>query len=188
MNKRRKKMALGVVVLGAAAMIADRTMFGTVEPAPASAAAPKSAPSKAGTPSAKDAKAARDALVTPELVFPKSIPQADSLEDIRDWFAPHALPTKVQDGKVTGPTSSDGAPAKAASAAATFEEQYRLDAVVIIGAARMAVVGGRWLRVGDTLEKKDGRLVEVLEDSAVFEFGGEKKTLRVFPDVFEPES
>ncbi len=182
MSKSRKKLALGVVVLGAGAMIADRAMFGVAEPAPA-AAAPAPAGRAASAKAATRPAAAEESLAIPELVFPKQIPRVESLEDIRDWFAPPATVAEAEENEADTP-STTAAPPAPASAETPFEQRYRLDAVVIIGSTRMAVVEGRWLRIGDTLGGEKARLVEVHDQAAVFEIRGEKKSLRVFQSVF----
>jgi hypothetical protein len=159
MAPRKRQVYLVVMVLGAVALFVDRCLLpaSVSEPQPVSALPPRTPrrPAQAAaTPMAKEGLAE---LSVPELPFPRNLPVWDAAVPLRDIFSPDgAEPDK--------PRRSGRDDNQEQGNCAAFVKQHHLDAVFVQSSLRIAVIDGRWVRVGEdvagcTLLDADGNKV-----------------------------
>jgi len=157
---QKKHLAyLAAVVLGGVALVVDRTVLSEGSSGPAKTFAsdiskPIRGPIVEATP-------------IPELHFPRTLPAIDVQSNIRDWFKP---PASTPDQQQDHSTDREGpAEKKEPGGPLTCEEfiaAHRLDAVVDCGGWQVAIVDGKWMRAGEsldgcTLTRVSGRTVEL---------------------------
>jgi len=152
MRRQRRGTYLALLAVGATALAADRWIFsgGTAVTDPAIALG-QHAPQSATPPI--DPGSAHGMLI-PELPFPHHLPSSDLHEPLRDLFAP---PERVSAKDPSNARGDKQACDKSASGEAkptdsdTFVSQHRLNGVLIDQRLRIAIVDGRWVRIGEAL-------------------------------------
>ena len=155
MATRKKQLYLGVMLLGGAALFVDRFLLPSSATAPAPVAATPTRAGRSLRPATADAPGKDPAveLSVPELPFPRNLPPWDHSGPMRDLFSP--LTAGVQ----TTADNPDAASGQGTCAA--FSREHRLEAVFVESGAtgngaaeglRIAVIDGRWVRVGETLD------------------------------------
>lgn len=173
MTRKKKKTYAAILVVGMAALIVDRLMpgGGATTPETADASVPAIALALEGS---SDASAGSANLI-PSIPFPRQLPPAPLDRPIRDAFA---RPTVAGLKEVDATTASgDGERPLTASEFAAF---HRLSAVMNEDDLQIAILDGRWMRLGDRvngcrLDKLDGiRAVFTCEsgEKAVLEVAG----------------
>lgn len=205
MTRKKKRLYIGLIIVGGMALMVDRLLLHGAAPESAVAGAPelpaaprRSKPAPAATAGQVDAETA-----IPELVFPRNLPAYRDDAPLRDWFAPPSPPEKptgffanlMGSGSQIGSMLGNGPSPAPPEGGATVPHPVRLlgesvvlEGVMVMGPSRIAVISGRWLRVGDSFPETDCR-VESIEDRAVeFDCRGEKKTLVVFDNVLNPHN
>lgn len=173
MSQHKKRVYVVVMILGALALFVDRFVLseGATAPDQANASPEKLVRHPAGSP----ARVAEDAPAIPELPFPRGVERFTFGPEIPDLFAPPGTVRKGGGSTLAanqdGLSSSNAAPSRGLSQAA-FTARYELDGVLSHERLRIAIVGGRWLRLGDTV---DGcKLTHIAGDAARFAcFDGE---------------
>jgi len=174
--KRSKKMSYGLAIgLGAMALLVDRFSGWRVTSgtAAAMAAATASARSSVKNPSVAEPEEShswsRTMIVrTP---FPTRLPDYDPERDHRDVFA---LTPAIRDAVLRRPPEPPGVgdasksgPEKENLKAADFRQLHSLSGVMLEGEGGYAILGGKWIQVGKSL---DGCTLTRLEgDRAYFQ-------------------
>jgi len=146
-TSRRKKTYLIAIGVGCLALAIDRFALteSVTEPAPSEAAPVVAA--------AEPVSAATEVprVPIPAVPFPKNLPAYDATRDIRDVFlAPRerdADGNAIRAGK--GP-KTDGSDQP--GLAAEFAGKHTLNAVLDDHGLKMAVVDGKWIRIGDDIQ------------------------------------
>ncbi len=182
--RRQQKVLIGVIGLGATALLVDRVIVGydATGPTTASAGITDIAPAAATASTVQPVASALSAVdlanppVTPRNVIAERLAalekeqrfEADELVDAfaapEDWFAPTVV-ANPQQAAVTSPVEA-------------FTSRYRLDAVVAGKANGFAVVNGRPVRPGEMVDNNpDIVLLHVHQRSAVFRVQGQEVEL-----------
>ena len=173
-RKRRLQINAGIIALCITALAVDKLLLSDgSRPEPASAAeSPTGQPSPASDPYSENGQAP---LV---LRLDQKLAEYDDVNPPRDPFqlsdtmkaALSPPPSEQQARQIV-----EGPPSPPELTAEGFESLHRLEAVLAADSYSMAVVNGRTVHLGETL---DGfTLVAVKDRSAVFERGGERVTL-----------
>jgi|CXWL01.1.fsa_nt_gi hypothetical protein len=171
----KTKIYLALVATGFAALVVDRCYFGAS--APASTAANEVDPDTEGeVAESKPAPHSRPVppqagqlkRSVPKLHFPRNLPAYDPVIEMRDIFARSDPDHSIPD---TGHPGRGGSAKKEAATDAIgrddFQTTHRIDAVMVQESLRIAVVDGRWMRVGDAVDTCT--LIRIEGDSAVFQ-------------------
>lgn len=147
MSRRKRKTYLGVVALCGVALVADRLIPAAQVTQPAASLAWETAIADSPTVAAP--------LSIPFLPFPRAIESLDSQSVIRDLFQPPLPPT----ARTKDPSASDAASEKQRdgllqkpTGVREFSAAHRLNAVMIQGALRIAVVDKTWVREGQEVD------------------------------------
>ncbi len=158
MSRRKRRVYAAMMILGAIAMVVDRVALSgadAVAPDPtrknhqpeagvnrltAAAAPPTTSQPPANLP-------------IPEVPFPRGVEDYASAMPVRDLFA------RVSVAGSTGGASPDkddthaGLPGRASAlSSAVFSARRRLHAVIMLQRLRIAVVDGKWVRVGQVID------------------------------------
>ncbi len=145
MSQRRKRVYLGVMVLGAVALFVDRFVLRGAVSGPAAALA-------AGSQLVPGADSP-DAVVIPELPFPKGLRNSHVDGPIKDLF----LPPMFRSG-ADGQSAADhrsrhpGTGEEGRASTESFLARNRLEAVLTNDRLKIAIVNGRWVRVGQIVD------------------------------------
>jgi len=175
MNPRRKRMYMAIMLCGVLALCIDRFMVGY---GPDTAEAFMATSSRSA-----DSVLMNDDHVVhggiPELPFPHLVQAAIPVEFV-DYFMPpslrHRRTTVGQNGAMLEPSLGQE-DKKSKADYLTFESTYTLDAVLLSPEFRVAIVNGRWVQFGQTL---DGcKLDELTDNIARFHCTDGIATLRV---------
>ncbi len=174
----KTKVYLALIAAGLAVLVVDRCFLGAsapastaaseVEPA-AKAEGGESMPAPPPRPVPNQAPGAQGSkLSVPELHFPRNLPAYDPAFEMRDVFARREEDNSISDVGHTGKTGSGkkGAAGDAIGREA-FQTAHRLDAVMVQESLRIAVVDGRWMRVGDAVDRCT--LTRIEGDAVVFQ-------------------
>lgn len=175
---KKTKVYLALIAAGLLALAVDRTYLGASTPSStvASLVDPDSHDSKEEDVESASAPRHRPApklvapskLSVPELHFPRSLPVYDPATEMRDLFARsdsngsaagNALPARGGSSKRTIANQAIGREA--------FQATHRIDAVMVQDSLKIAVVDGRWMRVGDVLDTCT--LIRIEGDAAEFQ-------------------
>ena len=173
----KTKIYFALIAAGLVALVVDRCSFGASAPASTAASEvdppaedaestppvprPRTvAPHAPGAPGSK--------IGVPELHCPRNLPAFDATSEIRDVFARQGSDGEISD---VGRTGKNGSAKKNTAADAigreAFHERHRIDAVMVQESLRIAVVDGRWMRVGDAVDTCT--LIKIEGDCAVFQ-------------------
>jgi hypothetical protein len=148
MNARNKKLCLIVLPLAGLALFVDRVILsGETDPvAEASAAV-------AGTaPIAALAKVAHvEAVLIPELPFPRDLPVLPTAGMARDWFQPPELALSEKADALARSGERAASEKDSRSDQERFEAENTLSGIVAVGDVRLAIVNGARKRVGDAV-------------------------------------
>ena len=183
MNSKKKRLYLGIVLLGGLALLLDRFVLPAESGRPASARA-ASTSSARGT--AGDApKGELAALSIPQLHFPRLLPEADLSREPRDVFAPpeRYLAPEEEDRSATdnpGGASAAGLGIdgrQLQSKAENFAVTHTLTAVMIQPRLKLAIVDGVWVNIGQEVD--ECVLTQVEHGSATFECRDGEAVLQV---------
>lgn len=147
MLTRRKRMYVGLMILGAAALFVDRLVL------PAGVMKPDA--SLAETPATPTAGATSDPLPIPELPFPDGLRAFKSDLPVRDFFQPPML--RSSDGSRNRISDNlhplgrrDNEPGRASRA--DFVTHHTLNGVLTDQRLRIAIVNGQWMRLGRSVD------------------------------------
>lgn len=168
-NKTR--IYIAVVVLGLGALIVDRCFLGATAPQTIAAdeidAEESETSAAAPVPPRRPARAATATKISvPELHFPRNLPALDADGNIRDLFLRPGRPVESKPQNQGGPAESEKKTAPAIGREAFFAA-HRVDGVFVQESLRIAVVDGRWMRIGDELDQCT--LVAIKGDAATFQ-------------------
>jgi len=152
MNVTKNKIYLMVLGLAGLALLVDRVFLSGDDGTPQSASAGDLALPRAN--SLAPAEEHAEAAPIPELPFPRAVERFAGKATTRDVFAPPALPGRAeaedapenQAEHARHPASAD------AVGRAAFADRYRVTAIVHDEGLKIAVIDGRWLRLGATLD------------------------------------
>lgn len=153
MGHSRRKTYLVLLAVSALGLAIDRFVLTKSTTAPAKASAAPGVPARGARPVPTTDTAASTSI--PEIPFPPGLKTADEHLPIPDLFAPPNLRQRGESGggqphnARTG--SGAGGPSEPLPSAA-FEKHHTLDGVLIQQRLRMAVLGGRPVRIGDTID------------------------------------
>lgn len=172
---RKNYIYLGLIALGLLALWLDRSYFGVTAPSKSTALeADRSingAQEKPGflrQPAPRIGQRGTGAAGVPELRFPRNLPPFAPDIEIRDIFARADVAKNYKKGKRVGPEKSgDEEEPEGAVGREQFVAKHTLGAVMVMDGLKIAVLDGRWLRVGDIVDTC--RLVQIGGDAAVFE-------------------
>lgn len=159
MTRKRKQLYAIVLTLGGIAWVIDRVVLTTSLSTPAMAVASQTANPPTLQPSSSILD--DESISIPELPFPKNLPPYDSRFTMRDIFAPPSVLSKIntlQDDADNDRSDIDRHAIPNRSD--IFLSQHRLDAVLNGPRLKIAVVDGRWIRIGDTLDGCRFRKIE----------------------------
>ncbi len=158
----KRKAYLVAIALGGVALVVDKCVLTEGVTAPESAEATPNPRPIAPQPSQNGAASAE----IPELPFPRNLPSFDGQRNIRDLF----LRTSVaaEDGSGDGQDNNHGSPSsnKANLRRGQFQQSHRLNGVLIQQGLRIAIVDGRWIRLGEIVSGCE--LIEVTGNEARF--------------------
>ena len=174
----KKRVYLGLMLLCAVALIVDRVVLSDSVTGPAVVAA-------AGRASALPASPAPP-LSIPELPFPQGIEPLDPTSEIRDLFAPP--PSEPQDQTDAASDNEDSStPGQNPTGQVPrdlFVTKHVLHAVMVNERLKIAIVDGRWRRIGETI---DGcTLTDISGGEVRFECYDGSASLRLHPDELRP--
>ncbi len=153
MDKSRRKTYLVLLAVAALGLVMDRFLFTGSATAPAEASAATAARPSVGRGAATGNAGPSSSI--PEIPFPTGLVAAEALSKIPDVFAPPSVRLRGESG--AGPPYNAGTgdggrgPSERLSAAA-FESRHTLDGVLVYQRLKMAVLGGRPVRIGDTID------------------------------------
>lgn len=157
MTKEKKYVYGGVLIAGGLALLCDRVLFSPA-PAPASTTEQQAYVGSENSPLGSQQSTAASAPVITRLAaaaFPRSLPEIESLDAIRDMFAP--TPT-VRSAMLNQPDVEDpdsGNPSSIPSRTGVvqrFLRNHTLTGVMIGKSYAFAIIDGRWMRVGERLD------------------------------------
>lgn len=168
----RKKVYLLLTGLGLVALGIDRFYLGTTMPDSIRAdetgahevtEESYSEPSRTGRSRSLPPSAAP--LGVPQLHFPRNLPAYDPSHEMRDIFARAGAAREVSQN----PAKDSKSPAGAGNAIGreTFPTKHKVSAIMIQEGLRIAVIDGRWMRIGDKLDGCE--LTRIEGDFAVFQ-------------------
>ncbi len=187
MTSSRKRAYMGLMAVGALALVVDRFVLSDSAPTAASA---EEADSETGTAHSSLARDARPRASTgqtpnpqgdggstpgstlnlsiPELPFPRRLKSFDISAPLRDIFArPYGALATGSDEDATeasGESSSEGK--KLPAGRARFSRNNQLKGVMIDDGLRIAILEDHWVRIGDSI---DGCTLSAIEgEAAIF--------------------
>ena len=154
---RKSKTYAALVGLGLTALIVDRSFFQATSPDLGLAAGPRvdadAAPSGQQTPSVT-ASAPVAKMTIPELRFPRDLPVYDPQAPLRDVFAPVSSASDANGQSPGAKTAASGkSDPERAFGRAAFEAAHRVDALMVQDRLKIAVVDGRWMRIGEQVDE-----------------------------------
>jgi hypothetical protein len=168
MSTRKQRAYLAAIGMGVAALAVDKLVLEHPAAAPAEAAANVDA---AGPRRPVHAATIVAGGEIPELPFPRNLPAYDGSTLARDPFLPSGLAADPG-GELPSDNGQPADPKTERLGRVAFSLRYRLNGVLVHQSLRIAIVEGRWLRIGETLS--GCRLVLIGENEARFEcFDGE---------------
>lgn len=187
LTQRKNQLLLGVLALGALALLVDRVFVGSPLATPATSTAGEFPPATGPTPGVSvnptpDKPNAKDggglALSIPELPFPRELPALAAGDRIRDVFArPKAGRSDANANGSPGNASDDSETGEPQDRAGYFPQKHRLEAVYLDDGLRIAVVDGAWVAIGDRF---DGCVLAAIEgNQATFRCGDRETVLRM---------
>jgi hypothetical protein len=170
----KTKVYLSLIGAGLLALAVDSFYFGASAPATSEAGQLNPAENES-VPEAKSAARARLAakpvgtsrLNVPELHFPRNLPAYDPAYELRDVFSRTDADSP---GSATGPAGRQKASEDVALSTIgreAFQARHRVDAVMVQESLKIAVVDGRWIRVGDMVDRC--KLTRIDGESVIFE-------------------
>jgi len=164
----KRRVYFAVMIFSGLALFVDRFVFSDNAATPEAANA--SFPGVAVQSTDLSVPVAQNAPAIPELPFPREVERFTFGSEIRDVFAPPSAASSEKLGPYgageDGLLPGDGARARGLDRA-SFEAQHELGGVLTHERLRIAIVDGRWLRIGDKL---DGcTLTRVSGEAACFE-------------------
>ncbi len=168
MLHRKKRVYFAVMIFGGLALFVDRFVLSDNAAVPDAANASLAGLVVRSTD--LPVPVAENAPAIPEVPFPRGVERFTFGSEIRDVFAPPLAASSEKArpygaGK-DGLLSEDGARARGLDRVA-FEAQHELGGVLTHERLRIAIVDGRWLRIGDKL---DGcTLTRISGEAACFE-------------------
>lgn len=166
---------IALIAVGLIVLAVDRCNFGATVPASieASQRDPAAVEDAADletmprpAPAATSETASR--LSVPELHFPRNLPSYDPSVELRDVFArPQIAGAMGETGRPGRSGSGEKTSTSDAIGREAFQSTHRVDAVMVQESLKIAVVDGRWARVGDVVDTCTLKQIE--GDSVVFE-------------------
>ena len=170
----KTKVYLSLIGAGFIGLAVDKFYFGASAPATTNAgelqtevikdeadgkAAPRARdPVKPGVPSK---------LSVPELHFPRNLPTYDPGYELRDVFSRMDIEgTEERAGKSAKEKTGKNAAVETIGRE-VFQASHRVDAVMVQESLKIALVDGRWVRVGDVVDSC--KLTRIEGDSVYFE-------------------
>lgn len=168
MSPRKKKTYLAIIALGGVALLVDRLLLPAPITGPDAAvaqAAPIGAQLAAGTNGGVPRTAA---WAIPELPFPQGLSAYRAGTEFRDLFAPPGSQWShgTNDHSADGSESAPGARGNRGTTAAAFADHHAVSGVVIIASWKIAVVDGKWVRIGESIG--GCTVTAIRENEAVF--------------------
>ena len=155
----KTKVYLSLIGAALVGLAVDKCYFGATAPAPTNAGELDTEVTRNDS-EGKSAQSVRVSSNTsgapkrnvPQLHFPRHLPSYDSAYELRDVFAPigtEGIEAAIaQSGK--GKSGKDTAAGTIGRDA--FEANHRVDAVMVQESLKIALVDGRWVRVGDMVD------------------------------------
>ncbi len=148
MNRRKKTIYAAILILGGFALLSDRLLFG---PPLNQAIATGRSLSDLGI----------ESLAKPDVSLAATpFPKLSSVDDddgtlLRDVFVPSPVAQEALFKTGLDSNTTDGSRSDRAIAATpeTFQQNHKLNAVMVGSDVVMAVVDNQWLKVGDTLDE-----------------------------------
>jgi hypothetical protein len=174
-TKRRKQLYGGFLLLGALALLADRGLFSQSH-GPAGALADGSQ-SLGGTIAIGHDGPSVLVAATP---FPSVYDSDEPPADVRDMFRITDTIRAAMDMNENDETDGPQGPrsrVRPPVALAPFSERHSLQAVMVSRGVRIAVIDGRWVRIGDQLD--DCQLADIIGTQAEFDCGDRRETLSI---------
>ncbi len=165
MSGRKKRIYLGLMALGATALLVDRFVLSDGVTQPDSALAGDRLVS---APIAPPAGNSTVALPIPKIPFPRGLAPFDPDRAARDVFLPPAFVGERRDSGDGNMAAGDGSSARpGTTGTAMFITRHKLDGVLIDQGLKIAIVDGLWIRLGELL---DGcKLTDISGQEARFE-------------------
>jgi hypothetical protein len=169
MAVRKKQVYFGIMIVSGLALAVDRFVLSESVTAPDEVkASPQETPaSLAGS---TGAAAEEEVPAIPELPFPRDVERFEFGSDIPDLFAPPRH--FVRDATIPSVTGADdpgseNIPPPRGLNSGAFTIQHELDGVLDHQRLKIAIIDGRWMRIGDEV---DGcTLARISGDGARFE-------------------
>ena len=181
-SRRKKQLYLGVVLLGAVALLVDRLLLpaGVTGPADAAASVSRSVPGTGDN----TGSTSSDPLSIPEVPFPRGVMPLSPGASIRDLFVPLVRRSFGDPASSLADNGRDGSTkggAAGRSSSATFVSQHTLQGVMVNPRLKIAIVDADWVRLGEVI---DGcTLAEIQGGAARFECFDGEAVLSVVNDV-----
>lgn len=165
MTSGKKKAYLGALVVTAVALAVDRCFLTDRAPRDAVAVERPGAESPA-EPDNVNSQKATEASSIPQIPFPHGLEPFEPGSDLRD---PFDLPSSVRERVQAARRTDNEDPSMKTQARAgelsrvDFGAKHRLQGVVVHERLKIAIVNGRWLRLGQAL---DGCILTAVADNA----------------------
>lgn len=143
----KKKLCLGIVGLCGLALIVDRLVPASQITGPESILAAQNDLSTAVD--------AAPAASIPQLPFPRTIPAWDPTQTIRDLFAPPMAgrtQSMATPGGDAGSENTRSGLSRGGMSRSAFASTHTLNAVMVVGRMRVAVLGEEWVREGQVFD------------------------------------
>jgi hypothetical protein len=164
MSVSKRKAYLMAIALGGVALVVDKCVLTESVTAPESAEAmPNPRTINAKPPPTAAVPGSAD---IPELPFPRNLPVFDGQRTMRDLFLRSSV--AVEDGSADAEADNHGSrgPRNANLRRDQFQQNHRLNGVLIQDRLRIAIVDGQWVHLGDSVSGCE--LIEVTGNEAHF--------------------
>lgn len=152
MDQSRRKLYLVLLAVSALGLAIDRFVLTGSATAPTEASAATVARPSVGRGAATEIAGVSASI--PEIPFPTGLVAAEALSTIPDVFAPPSVRLRGKSGAGPPYNAGIGNGGRGRSerlSAAAFESRHTLDGVLVYQRLKMAVLGGRPVRIGDTI-------------------------------------
>ncbi len=164
MEVSKKKTYAVILILGGVALVVDRLILSESAAGPRLAVASEAAPSTNAPATPDDTAEGPGPLAIPELPFPRDVARFSDESRLPDLFASPRERLRASGATDSHDVTREAMAARSSLSRAAFEDAHRLDGVFIQQRLRIAVIDGKWSRIG---EKIDGCTVEEIASREV---------------------
>lgn len=164
MEVSKKKTYAVILILGGVALLVDRLILSKSAAGPRMAVASEAAPLANPPATPDDTAEGAGPLAIPELPFPRDVARFSDESRLPDLFASPQERLRVSGATDSNDVVGEVMAASSSLSRSAFEKAHRLDGVFIQQRLRIAVIDGKWSRIG---EKIDGCTLEEIASREV---------------------